>query len=126
MPTRGKALPCALTEASAAADGARTTLTRPMVWQPFSLASRSAARVSAVSPDWEITITMSSGPMMGSRYRNSDAYSTYCRCASVCWKQCRHEHATLQCRHDPGPLLCAPPPLLHPRPQPQQRTACLP
>ncbi len=36
-----------------------TTLQIPNTKAPFSLASLMAARVSAVSPDWEIAITIS-------------------------------------------------------------------
>ena len=34
------------------------------------------AMVSAVSPDWEMRMSMSFCPMIGFRYRNSDAIST--------------------------------------------------
>mmetsp|Transcript_58035 Transcript_58035/g.138153 ORF Transcript_58035/g.138153 Transcript_58035/m.138153 type:complete len:265 (-) Transcript_58035:886-1680(-) len=54
-----------------------TVLTIPSTRQPASLAWRSAARVSAVSPDWEMTMTMSSsGRSTTERYLNSEAYST--------------------------------------------------
>ena len=44
-----------------------TTLQMAMLWAPFFRASRSAASVSAVSPDWVITTTSSSLPTIGSR-----------------------------------------------------------
>ena len=37
-----------------------TTLTMPSTGTPFSFASLRAARLSAVSPDWDTTITMES------------------------------------------------------------------
>ena len=52
------------------------TFTIPMVRQPRRRASRSAARVSAVSPDWLIPSTRVSGVRTAFRYLNSDAYST--------------------------------------------------
>ena len=53
-----------------------TTLQTPKTNAPFFLASFIAAKVSAVSPDWEIAITMSLSLMTGFLYLNSDAYST--------------------------------------------------
>ena len=38
-----------------------TTLQMASVWEPFCLASRCAASVSAVSPDWEMTRSAFSG-----------------------------------------------------------------
>ncbi len=48
-----------------------TTLQIASVFEPFNLASRCAASVSAVSPDCEITMVNESGRTIGSRYRNS-------------------------------------------------------
>src|SRR5664280_3656774 len=53
-----------------------TTLHTPMARAPQCLASLKAAKVSAVSPDWEIKIIASSLLIIGFRYLNSDAYST--------------------------------------------------
>mmetsp|Transcript_27123 Transcript_27123/g.56364 ORF Transcript_27123/g.56364 Transcript_27123/m.56364 type:complete len:293 (-) Transcript_27123:360-1238(-) len=54
-----------------------TVLQIPMHSTPWDLAWRRAARVSAVSPDCEMTMTMSSsGRSTTLRYRNSEAYST--------------------------------------------------
>ncbi|MNC44044.1 hypothetical protein D3C75_929380 [compost metagenome] len=44
-----------------------TTLVMARTWAPLRLASRRAARVSAVSPDWLTTITRVSLVMMGLR-----------------------------------------------------------
>ena len=48
----------------------------PKVSAPFSLAISNAAKVSAVSPDCEIAITMSFLVIIGFLYLNSEAYST--------------------------------------------------
>ena len=53
-----------------------TTLTMDSTRAPRRLASRMAARVSAVSPDWLMTMARVFASTMGSRYRNSDATST--------------------------------------------------
>ena len=53
-----------------------TTLQTPNAVAPFSFTNLRAAKVSAVSPDWEITITKSSGYITGFLYLNSEAYST--------------------------------------------------
>ena len=53
-----------------------TTLTIPSVRIPLCFASRSAARLSAVSPDWLTMTTRPSGSKIGFLYRNSDASST--------------------------------------------------
>ena len=42
----------------------------------LSLANFIAAKVSAVSPDWEIAITTSFSLIIGFLYLNSEAYST--------------------------------------------------
>ena len=52
------------------------TLTNASVSAPFFLEIRRASLVSAVSPDWEINITRSPLPTIGSLYLNSDAIST--------------------------------------------------
>ena len=52
------------------------TFTIPSVFIPMLFASRSAARLSAVSPDWLIIITRSSLSNIGFLYLNSDASST--------------------------------------------------
>ena len=44
-----------------------TTFTMPSTEKPRFFASRRAARESAVSPDWLITITMAPSSRMGSR-----------------------------------------------------------
>lgn len=44
-----------------------TTLHSPSVTQPFSRASRNAASVSAVSPDWLMASTASPSSSSGSR-----------------------------------------------------------
>ena len=48
----------------------------PSVLAPFFFARRRAARVSAVSPDWDIAMKRSSLPIIGSLYLNSEATST--------------------------------------------------
>ena len=48
----------------------------PSVLSPLSLASLNAARLSAVSPDWLITITSPLGSNKGFLYLNSEASST--------------------------------------------------
>ena len=53
-----------------------TTLQIPKVRAPFSFANSKAAKVSAVSPDWDIAITMSFFVKIGFLYLNSEAYST--------------------------------------------------
>jgi len=53
-----------------------TTLQTPNTNAPLDFASFIAARVSAVSPDWEIAITTSFSVITGFLYLNSDAYST--------------------------------------------------
>ena len=45
----------------------------PKAKAPFFLASLMAAKVSAVSPDCEIAMTMSLSEIMGFLYRNSEA-----------------------------------------------------
>ena len=52
------------------------TLTIAIVSAPACFASSSAALVSAVSPDCDITIIRSSSLIRGSLYLNSDAIST--------------------------------------------------
>jgi len=47
-----------------------TTFEIAMVREPFALASRWAAVVSAVSPDCVITMVSSPGPIRGLRYSN--------------------------------------------------------
>ena len=42
-----------------------TTLQIPIIVAPFDLASFTAASVSAVSPDWEIAMTISLSSIMG-------------------------------------------------------------
>jgi hypothetical protein len=49
-----------------------TTLQMAMLRAPFFLASRSAASVSAVSPDCVITMVSVRSSTIGSRYRYSD------------------------------------------------------
>ena len=53
-----------------------TTLHIPYIKAPLDLANLIAARVSAVSPDWDIAIIISSLLTTGSLYLNSEAYST--------------------------------------------------
>ena len=53
-----------------------TTLTMASVRAPRRLASRMAAMVSRVSPDWLITTTRLCSSTSGSLYRNSEARST--------------------------------------------------
>ena len=53
-----------------------TTLTMDRMRAPRFLASRRAAMVSRVSPDWLMTMTRSPSPTMGSAYRNSEARHT--------------------------------------------------
>ena len=53
-----------------------TTLQIPNTHAPAFFAILIAASVSAVSPDWDIAITISSGLIIGLRYLNSEAYST--------------------------------------------------
>ena len=53
-----------------------TTLTMDRIFAPSRLASRSAAMVSSVSPDWLMTTTRVCSSTMGSMYRNSDARAT--------------------------------------------------
>ena len=53
-----------------------TTLTMDRTRAPRFFASRKAARVSAVSPDWLMISTSVLESTIGSRYRNSDARST--------------------------------------------------
>src|SRR5688500_7306974 len=53
-----------------------TTFTMPIARAPRRCASRMAASVSAVSPDWEMTMHKVRSLMIGLRYRNSEAYST--------------------------------------------------
>jgi len=53
-----------------------TTFVIPRTLIPFAFASRIAARVSAVSPDWLIVITRSPFFRTGFLYLNSLAYST--------------------------------------------------
>ena len=53
-----------------------TTFTTANVGTPMALAARRAAKLSAVSPDWEMTITRDPGPSSRFRYRNSLASST--------------------------------------------------
>ena len=50
-------------------------LVTAMTLAPFSRASRMAARVSSVSPDWVMPMTRSRSSITGSRYRNSEATS---------------------------------------------------
>ena len=52
------------------------TLTMDSVREPRDFASLMAARVSMVSPDWEITITSVLLSIRGSSYRNSEAMDT--------------------------------------------------
>ena len=52
------------------------TLQSAITGEPESLASFTAASVSAVSPDWLIAITKVFGEIIGARYLNSDAIST--------------------------------------------------
>lgn len=52
-----------------------TTLTIPSTFAPLCFASRSAARESAVSPDWLMITTNVPSSMIGSRYLNSEARS---------------------------------------------------
>ena len=54
-----------------------TTLTTPKVLEPTDLAFSNAAKVSAVSPDWLITITVELAVTAVFLYLNSDAYSTF-------------------------------------------------
>jgi hypothetical protein len=49
-----------------------TTLQIAMLRAPFRFASRSAASVSAVSPDWVMTTASSLPLMIGLRYRYSE------------------------------------------------------
>ena len=51
------------------------TLTTPAIVWPSALAWRSAASVSAVSPDWLMNSASPPSSITGSRYRNSDATS---------------------------------------------------
>ncbi len=53
-----------------------TALTKLYVKMPCSFTNSMAAKVSAVSPDCEMAITISSGNKTGLRYLNSEAYST--------------------------------------------------
>ena len=53
-----------------------TTLQIPKTNAPLDFANFIAARVSAVSPDCEIAITISLSLIIGLRYLNSEAYST--------------------------------------------------
>ena len=53
-----------------------TTLTMASTLAPSRLASRRAAMVSRVSPDWLMTITRVWASTMGSMYRNSEARAT--------------------------------------------------
>jgi hypothetical protein len=53
-----------------------TTLQTPKIVAFRDLANSIAARVSAVSPDWEMAITKSLSLMTGFLYLNSEAYST--------------------------------------------------
>ena len=48
----------------------------PRTIAPFFFAILVASRVSAVSPDWDITKTTSPLLIIGNLYLNSDAYST--------------------------------------------------
>ena len=52
------------------------TLTMARVLEPRLLARRRAARVSIVSPDWEMMTARVSWSTRGSSYRNSDAMDT--------------------------------------------------
>ena len=61
-----------------------TTFTIPSTVAPLAFASRSADSVSAVSPLWLIRKTTSSMFTIGSRYRNSDAYSTSVGMRAIC------------------------------------------
>ena len=54
-----------------------TTLQIETILAPFLLASRAAARVSAVSPDWLTAITSVSLEISGLRYLNSEEWSTH-------------------------------------------------
>ena len=49
-----------------------TTLTRDRTGAPSRRASRRAAMVSSVSPDWLMTMTRVRSSTMGSIYRNSE------------------------------------------------------
>ena len=53
-----------------------TTLTMARVRPPRRLASRMAAMVSRVSPDWLMTMTRVFSSTRGSQYRNSEASTT--------------------------------------------------
>ena len=53
-----------------------TTLTMDRVRAPSRLASRRAAIVSRVSPDWLMTMTKVFSSTMGEQYRNSEASAT--------------------------------------------------
>ena len=53
-----------------------TTLTMASTLAPRRLASRMAAMVSRVSPDWLMTTTRVCSSTMGSMYRNSEARAT--------------------------------------------------
>ena len=53
-----------------------TTFTTASVRPPRRLASRMAAMVSSVSPDWLMTMTRDFSSTSGSQYRNSEASIT--------------------------------------------------
>ena len=53
-----------------------TTLTMDKIFPPSRRASRKAAMVSRVSPDWLMTITRVCSSTMGSMYRNSEPSAT--------------------------------------------------
>ena len=56
-----------MTPSLSRATGLPTTFVMPKTLAPLMRASRMAARVSAVSPDWETATTSVVGVMMGSR-----------------------------------------------------------
>ena len=56
-----------MTPSDSRATGLPTTLVMPNTRAPFTRASRMAASVSAVSPDWETATTSVVGVMMGLR-----------------------------------------------------------